>query len=37
MTDSCYNCVTCGSELDYKTTKHNGCPNCGSVPLHSAD
>ncbi|AGB38910.1 hypothetical protein Natoc_3171 [Natronococcus occultus SP4] len=37
MTTDRYNCTTCGSELHYKTTKHNGCPNCGAVPLHSAD
>jgi hypothetical protein len=31
-----YECE-CGRELDYQTTKHNGCPDCGRVPLHSAD
>jgi len=36
MTDGHYRC-DCGVELDYQTTKHNGCPNCGFVPLHSAD
>jgi len=37
MTDAHYNCTGCGMKLHYRTTKHNGCPNCGTVPLHSAD
>ncbi len=32
-----YNCAVCGSELNYQTTKHNGCVNCGHLPAHSAD
>ena len=36
MTDGHYRC-DCGTELHYRTTKHNGCPTCGTVPLHSAD
>lgn len=37
MTDAHYECAECGRELHYQTTKHNGCPDCGTVPLHSAD
>ena len=37
MTDAHYECTGCGRKLHYQTTKHNGCPNCGTVPLHSAD
>ena len=37
MTDAHYKCVHCSHELHYRTTKHNGCPDCGSVPLHGAD
>ncbi len=36
MINANYNCE-CGRELSYETTKHNGCPNCGFVPFHSAD
>ncbi len=37
MTDPQYKCTNCSRELSYQTTKHNGCPDCGFVPLHSAD
>ena len=37
MTDPFYDCAQCGRELSYVTTKHNGCPDCGHLPLHSAD
>jgi len=36
MNEMCYVCE-CGEELNYQTTKHNGCPSCGRMPLHSAD
>jgi DNA-directed RNA polymerase subunit RPC12/RpoP len=36
MMDSNYAC-DCGREMSYSATKHNGCPNCGNVPRHSAD
>ena len=37
MTESHYKCTECGYELHYQTTKHNGCPNCSFLPLHSSD
>ena len=37
MTAPSYRCLECGREQSYRTTKHNGCPGCGVVPLHSAD
>ena len=37
MRGATYNCLRCGRELSYLTTKHNGCPGCGFVPAHGAD
>ncbi len=37
MTAGYYNCIECGSKMNYQTTKHNGCRNCGFLPHHSAD
>ncbi len=37
MTADYYNCSECGAPLHYRTTKHNGCPNCDFMPLHGAD
>ena len=37
MQQSQYECLNCGAQLSYKTTKHNGCANCGYLPAHSAD
>lgn len=37
MAEFHYRCENCGVELNYTTTKHNGCPSCGFMPLHSAD
>ena len=37
MAEQYYRCVECGYELDYQTTKHNGCPECGFIPQHGAD
>ena len=36
MTEATYMC-TCGRSMSYRTTKHNGCPDCGFVPFHGAD
>ena len=32
-----YQCAACGKALSYQTTKHTGCPECGFLPVHSAD
>lgn len=37
MSQAYYQCAECGTELDYQSTKHNGCPECGYLPAHSAD
>lgn len=37
MKQNHYTCANCGQQLSYQTTKHNGCANCGFLPLHGAD
>jgi DNA-directed RNA polymerase subunit RPC12/RpoP len=37
MSTQHYICPDCDQELSYETTKHDGCPECGFVPAHSAD
>ncbi len=37
MTETQYKCTRCSAALDYRTTKHVGCPECGTIPAHSAD